>query len=260
METKSVNFLLIIGICCGFLTCSNAQVDVQRKLWCEGVDANTYIRNETDCRVWIRCNGPNSSPSSGFCPNPSYFSVELQKCTSEKAANCFVCPDTTSTSLHSVANSCSRFIRCNGGVGSELSCGIGMGFNPETDKCEPGFYRTCRAQTTAPITELSTHSPTTDTPTSDTWTSDEPTSDTPTSDEPTSDTPTSDTPTSDTPTSDTPTSDTWTSDTPTSDTPTTIIPPTDDPSEEIPSADTPSSTSTPFTPTPFNPTPFNPTP
>lgn len=134
--------VLLIGICCGFLTCCTAQVDIQRKL-CNGVAANTYIRNVTDCRVWIRCNGPNSSPVSGFCPNPSYFSEELQKCTSQEAANCFTCPNTPSTTFHTVPKSCSRFIRCNNGVAWEMTCGIGMGFNPETDKCEPGFYRTC---------------------------------------------------------------------------------------------------------------------
>lgn len=143
MELKCVQVLLI-GICCGFLTCCIAQIDIQRqKVWCEGIKENTYLRNATDCRVWIRCNGPNYPPSSGFCPNPSFFSVEQQRCTSQNDANCFVCPDTTSSSYETVANSCNRFIRCNNGVPSETSCGIGMGFNPETNRCEGAYYQTC---------------------------------------------------------------------------------------------------------------------
>lgn len=61
-------FLLLIGIFCGFWNLGlAAQVDIQ-KIWCDGIVANTYVRNVSDCRLWIRCNGPDRPPSSGFCP------------------------------------------------------------------------------------------------------------------------------------------------------------------------------------------------
>lgn len=139
METRSKFFF--IGICCVFLNYNLAQQNILNA-WCDGIPVNTYIRNESNCRHWIRCNG-SRPPSSGFCPSPSYFSLELQRCTSESVAKCFICPSTTSITFEVVENSCKRFIRCVNGVASELICGAGMAFNPGTERCESEFHQEC---------------------------------------------------------------------------------------------------------------------
>lgn len=144
--------LLLIGILFVQLSCGSAEQDIQ-KSWCDGVTVNTYIRNVSDCRIWIRCNGQNS-PTSGYCPNPSYFSLELQRCTLESVADCFVCQNTTSISFEAIENSCNRYIRCIEGVPSEITCEAGLVFNPKTEKCDWEYNAACNVSKYCNLTKI----------------------------------------------------------------------------------------------------------
>lgn len=141
MKFKYVEHLILVVIFVVSLNYGLAQQDMQQML-CQGVEENTYIRNVSDCRMWIRCKGANR-PSSGYCPDTYYFGVELQACTSRARANCFVCPDSTSFSFEVVESSCNRYVRCVKGVPSEQICDSGLQFNRNTRNCDFPSSQSC---------------------------------------------------------------------------------------------------------------------
>jgi len=103
---------------------------------CDGVPAEEFVRNVTDCKSWIKCKA--TGPIQGFCQDPYYFDEFNQICTTAAKAACYSCPDPTKfIALYPVENSCNRYVRCLRGIATDQICDEGLQFNNATEQCEP---------------------------------------------------------------------------------------------------------------------------
>lgn len=101
---------------------------------CDEEEINAFIPNVRNCNAWYRC-GPNG-PEAGNCQPEFNFNPLTRACDWPENFECFKCPSNQTISTHIMDRSCRSFIRCIGGVPSQLMCESGLQFNNATGQCD----------------------------------------------------------------------------------------------------------------------------
>lgn len=101
---------------------------------CDEVERGTFIPNVRDCNAWYRCG--SHGPEPGNCPPEFNFNPITRACDWPANVECFSCPRNETMSTHIMNRSCRSFIRCVGGVASQLMCEPGLQFNNKTGQCD----------------------------------------------------------------------------------------------------------------------------
>lgn len=115
---------------------------------CEGVPANTFIRDVSDCANWFRCTA--SGPVPGRCPDPFLFNERIGECDWAENVECFQCSPTEPIRSTPVAGSCTQFIRCINGQASQHACQNGLHFNAATQQCDLPANANCTINFSCP--------------------------------------------------------------------------------------------------------------
>lgn len=101
---------------------------------CDDEELNAFIPNVRNCNAWYRC-GPDG-PVPGNCAEDTNFNPITRSCDWPENVECFKCPPNETISTHIVNHSCRSFIRCIGGIPSQLVCDSRLQFNSETGQCD----------------------------------------------------------------------------------------------------------------------------
>ncbi|KAJ6627763.1 putative chitinase 10, partial [Pseudolycoriella hygida] len=117
---------------------------------CDEEELNAFIPNVRDCNAWFRC-GPHG-PEPGNCPSQFNFNPITRACDWPENVQCFSCPSNETLSTHIMNRSCRSFIRCIGGVASQLMCEPGLQFNNKTGQCDLQSVVQCTLRFQCPVT------------------------------------------------------------------------------------------------------------
>lgn len=115
---------------------------------CTGHSEGTFVQNTQNCSTYYHCFSGN--PILTQCPVGQRFNNPIRKCDRADRVDCFECPADVPFLDIPLSNECSQFIRCHNGVSEQLTCSVGLAFDPAYRMCNIEDDVLCHFEVTCP--------------------------------------------------------------------------------------------------------------
>uniref|UniRef100_A0A182M3K3 Chitin-binding type-2 domain-containing protein n=1 Tax=Anopheles culicifacies TaxID=139723 RepID=A0A182M3K3_9DIPT len=114
---------------------------------CENEIDGTVLAHPNECDLFITCQ--NGTANAHHCPAGEILNVHAQFCAPGNPDTCqfyplnTMCQNMTNGAIYPLADDCTQFVQCNGGVSATRKCPIGQIFYAPSGSCRPGNTKTC---------------------------------------------------------------------------------------------------------------------